>query len=112
MSIGEFAAELLVGVLVLILGYLTGWKGKVNLIHSYQRKNVTPEDKQPFARKVGIGTIILGLGLTLMPVLNWMIGHNIGYYTCIAALLISCIVTGQAVIQYNGSLFGNKKSDK
>ncbi len=109
MTIGEFAGELLIGLLLIGTSYQIGWKENISLLHSYHWRNISQEDRKPFAQKMGIGGMIVGLGIFCMPILNWLLGHEIGYYLGLVAVLVGCVFMGYTVIRYNGFLFAPRK---
>ena len=49
----------IVGIIVIVLG-VQNLKGNIELLHRYHRKRVSDEDRLPFGRKVGTGTVIAG----------------------------------------------------
>ena len=101
----------LVGVVCVILG-ISNMRGNISSIHSYHRHRVSEEDRIPFGRMVGLGTIIVGIGIIIFSVLS-----AIALYTKADALiiistvaLIACIIVGLAVsiyalIKYNKGIF-------
>ena len=56
---------IVIGLICLIFGYLIWKKQKLSLIHEYHWKNVKKEDIPAYARRVGLGLIILGCGILI-----------------------------------------------
>lgn len=54
----------LIGIVLIVIGAMTA-RGNLSLLHSYHIKRVREEDKKPFARIMGIGNIIVGVGLAV-----------------------------------------------
>ena len=59
----------LVGVVCIVLG-ISNMRGNISSLHSYHRHRVSEEDKAPFGKQVGLGTIIIGIGISLFSVLS------------------------------------------
>ena len=57
---GEFIIQILIGIILITIG-ISNMKGNIALLHSYHRKRVKKEDELPFGKKVGIGSIIIGI---------------------------------------------------
>ena len=101
----------LIGILLCALGGVN-MTGNISSLHSYHRKRVREEDKKPFGRLVGIGSIIIGISLAVFGV--FMYEHektqNMLYF------IVGCIVLGVglvvglginffAMIKYNKGIF-------
>ena len=54
----ELLVPVLVGLIVIMLGIIN-LNGNISLLHRYHRKRVAEEDRIPFGRMVGIGTILV-----------------------------------------------------
>ena len=54
----------IVGIIVIILG-IQNLKGNISALHQYHRKRVNEEDRIPFGRKIGAGSIIVGCSVIL-----------------------------------------------
>lgn len=104
MSFEECMFEILVGIFLIYIGYQIGWRGNIRLLHSYHYLNVSEQDVKPFTQKVGIGTIVIGAGILVMPLINWLIGSEIGYYIGAASMAIGVILMICTIIKYNGAL--------
>lgn len=52
------------GAAVIVLG-AENMKGNISTLHRYHRERVSEEDRIPFGRKVGAGTMIVGSALLL-----------------------------------------------
>lgn len=101
----------LIGILLCALGGVN-MTGNISSLHSYHRKRVREEDKKPFGRLVGIGSIIIGISLAAFGV--FMYAHektqNMLYF------IVGCVVLGVglvvglginffAMIKYNKGIF-------
>ena len=54
----------LVGAVCILLG-ISNMKGNISSLHAYHRSRVKEEDRLPFGRLVGVGTILSGVGILL-----------------------------------------------
>ena len=61
---GGCVACALVGVVCILLG-ISNMRGNISSLHAYHRRRVKEEDRLPFGRLVGIGTILSGVGVIL-----------------------------------------------
>ncbi len=52
------------GILISLIGIMN-MKGNISSLHWYHRSRVKEEDRLPFGRKVGLGTIIIGCAVIL-----------------------------------------------
>ena len=102
----EIIIGILVGLLLIFLGYRIGWKYDIKLVHGYHYVNVAPQDKPKFCRLLGIGNLIVGGGCLLSAVLNYALGGKVGYYLGAVVIAIGIIEMLFTIIKYNGSLFG------
>ena len=51
-----------VGIILVVIG-IVNMTGNISSLHSYHRERVTEENRKPFGRMVGIGTILVGVGV-------------------------------------------------
>ena len=98
---------IVLGILIIILG-VSNMKGNISTIHSYHRKRVSEENKMPFARKIGLGTIIIGVGITVFGAISFFENEILTLLSTI--ILIISIVIGMglsfyAMIKYNKGIF-------
>jgi len=101
----------LVGIVCIILG-ISNMRGNISSIHSYHRNRVPEEDRVPFGKQVGLGTIIIGIGTVVFGSLSAItIYTKKDIFTLAgAAILIVSIAAGltlsfRAMIKYNGGIF-------
>ena len=57
-----FIISFFVGVICIILG-ISNRKGNISSLHSYHRHRVSEEDRIPFGKKVGLGTLVIGCAI-------------------------------------------------
>ena len=103
----SFIAPIIIGVVCIILGILN-MCGNISTIHSYHRKRVSEEDRVPFGRLVGLGTMIAGVGLMLFGGASYLAEEmgRTSFSLMGTIALIACLVVGlgaciYATIKYN-----------
>ena len=106
-----FIVTFAVGVVCIVLG-ISNMKGNISSIHSYHRHRVSEEDKIPFGRKVGLGTIIMGVGIILFSALSTLSFYTdnnifvlIGTGVMIASFAAGLALSFYGMIKYNKGIF-------
>ena len=101
----------LVGVLCVLIG-ISNCKGNISSLHSYHHSRVLEEDRIPFGKKVGLGTILCGVGVMLYSIfLAISIHFDLSFLVWIGtAFLAVFFVIGMgisfaAMIRYNKGIF-------
>ena len=108
---GAAITMMVVGIIVCILG-VVNMTGNISSLHSYHTKRVSEENRKPFGKLVGLGTLIIGVALIIYGVLH-LIFELTGMETLVVigtAELIVGIVVGMAfsfyaMKKYNGGIF-------
>lgn len=98
---------IVLGILIIILG-VSNMKGNISTIHSYHRKRVSEENKMPFARKIGLGTIIIGVGITVFGAISFFeneISTLLSTIILIISIVIGMGLSFYAMIKYNKGIF-------
>lgn len=93
----ESFVMVLIGIGIIFLGYLIAFRQMVRLLHSYHYKRVKEEDLPVFCKWSGIGTMIVGVGLVIIPIL----GETVGLILALAGIALGIAV----IIKYNHGLF-------
>ena len=106
-----YIVAILVGLICIILG-IGNMKGNISSLHSYHRNRVSEENRLPFGRMVGLGTIIIGSGVIAMGglsvasiILELSFLIILGYVFLVASLIIGLALSFIAMIKYNGGIF-------
>ena len=101
----------LIGIVCIVIG-IFNFKGNISTLHSYHRKRVSEEERLPFGRLVGLGTIIIGVALILMGGLSfaadfWQkdIYSIIGYIVLIIGFVVGMGLNFYAMFKYNKGIF-------
>ena len=107
----EYIVTFLVGVIFIVLG-ISNMKGNISSLHSYHRNRVSEEDRIPFGKQVGVGTIIIGIGIIVFSVLSAVTLYTendifilLGTVLLIGAIIIGLVISFRAMIKYNKGIF-------
>ena len=107
----SFLVTAALGLLLSILGVIN-MTGNISSLHSYHRKRVTEENKKPFGRLVGMGTIIIGISLVIFGTLNFLSEQLqspplviVGNVALIIGIVIGLAMNFYAMIKYNHGIF-------
>lgn len=106
-----YIISFLVGTLCIVLGGFNA-KGNISSLHSYHRARVSEEDRLPFGRMVGGGTILIGAGICLLSILSAValltertVFTWIGTGILILSLVVGLGLSFCAMIKYNKGIF-------
>ena len=107
----ESLVSVIVGIVCIVIG-ISNRKGNISTLHSYHRKRVTEEDRIPFGKLVGLGTIIIGVSLILMGGFSYVataLQQNIYLFVGMGCLSVGLVVgmgiSFYAMIKYNKGIF-------
>ena len=101
----------LVGVVCIVLG-ISNMRGNISSLHSYHRSRVSEEDRIPFGKQVGLGTIIVGIGIIVFSVLSSVTIYTendifilVGTAVLIIGIILGLVISFRAMIKYNKGIF-------
>ena len=101
----------LVGVVCIVLG-ISNMRGNISSLHSYHRHRVSEEDRIPFGKQVGLGTIIIGVGIMVFSVLSSVTLYTendifilIGTAILIIGIILGLVISFRVMIKYNKGVF-------
>ena len=101
----------LVGVVCIVLG-ISNMRGNISSLHSYHRSRVSEEDRIPFGKQVGLGTIIVGVGIIVFSVLSSVTLYTendifilVGTAVLIIGFILGLVICFRAMIKYNKGIF-------
>ena len=101
----------LVGVVCIVLG-ISNMRGNISSLHSYHRNRVSEEDRIPFGKQVGLGTIIVGIGIIVFGVLSSVTLYTendifilVGTAVLIIGIILGLVISFRAMIKYNKGIF-------
>ena len=99
------------GILVFILGIIN-MTGNISSLHWYHRQRVTEENRKPFGKLVGLGTLIIGLSMIVFGILFLIFEQTqlqafvvIGVIELIVSIIVGMFVSFYAMKKYNGGIF-------
>ena len=106
-----FVSTIAIGVLICVLGIIN-MTGNISSLHSYHRHRVSEEDRKPFGKLVGLGTLIIGLGCIAFGVLS-LIGEKsgqelfvlLGTGVLLVGIIVGLILSFYAMNKYNHGIF-------
>ena len=107
----EIIVTAILGIICIVVGVLNT-KGNISTLHARHRRNVTEENRLPFGRLVGAGTIIIGVGLIfggtflgLSELLSNSTYATVGSVILIVAFVVGLAISFAAMIKYNKGIF-------
>ena len=107
----SFLTTFIVGVVCIVLG-VSNMRGNISSLHSYHRSRVAEEDVLPFGRRVGLGTIIIGVTIVIFSVLSAVtlktdnqIFVTVGTVIMIIGIAVGLIIAFCAMKKYNKGIF-------
>lgn len=99
------------GLLVSILGIIN-MTGNISSLHWYHRQRVTEENRKPFGRLVGLGTLIIGVAIIVYGTLFFIFEQTqleflmiIGTVELILGIVVGLIISFYAMKKYNHGIF-------
>ena len=108
---GAVVGPVILGMFISVLG-ISNMKGNISSVHWYHRSRVTEENRLPFGRMIGLGTIVIGVSVAAMGCLTFIaektgndvfsiIGAGVVIVGSIAGLALSFC----AMFKYNKGIF-------
>lgn len=101
----------ILGVILIVLGIMN-MKGNISSLHWYHRQRVTEEDRKPFGKLVGLGTLIIGIALVISGILFWIsevtatkLWLIIGCVITVVGIVVGLVLSFYAMIKYNKGIF-------
>ena len=108
---GSVIGPIFVGIISVIIGILNT-KGNIASLHWYHRQRVTEENKIPFGKLVGSGTIIIGVSIIMFGLLSLAtkllrieLFEIIGSVLVIIGLVAGLGLSFYAMFKYNKGIF-------
>jgi uncharacterized membrane protein HdeD (DUF308 family) len=107
----DLIITLVIGIILIFIG-IANMKGNISSLHSYHRHRVSEEDRIPFGKKTGLGTIIIGLAVIVSGILKTVASStgNPGFNTAGDVIIAAGLIVGlglsfYAMIKYNKGIF-------
>ena len=102
---------ILLGIFLCVLGRFN-MKGDISSVHRFHRHRLTEEDKAPFGRLVGLGTLIIGIAVIALGCLSLLTERTqnelfvlIGSVIVVIGILIGLAMSLYAMFKYNKGIF-------
>lgn len=102
---------IILGIFIAILG-LFNMKGHISSVHWYHRTRITEENRLPFGRLIGLGTVIIGISLVILGCLIFVAEKTqtelftmIGSAVAAIGIVIGLALSLYAMIKYNKGIF-------
>lgn len=106
-----FITTFIVGGICVILG-ISNTRGNISSLHSYHRHRVSEEDRLPFGRIVGAGTITIGGSVIVFSVLSAItilydkqIFILLGTGIMVIGIIVGLVISFFGMIKYNKGIF-------
>lgn len=107
----EFISTTVIGLLMAIIG-IVNMSGNISSLHWYHRQRVTEENRKPFGKRVGLGTLICGISCMFFGVMSLVFERTsltafiyIGGAGLLIGLAVGIIISLLAIQKYNKGLF-------
>lgn len=100
----SYIGMLAIGLLVSILG-IPNLKGNISSIHWYNRTRVSEADVPKYGKFMGIGTIIIGLSITVTAIISLFIELVPVFILTLVGVIVGVAFMLYAQFKYNGGLF-------
>ena len=107
----EYLIACVVGIVLVVIG-ISQTRGDLSMLHSYHRKRVKEEDKKPFGKLVGLGSIIIGSGIIIAGALSFFaktyvlrVLDVVSLIVIGLSLIVGFILIFYAMIKYNKGVF-------
>ena len=107
----ESIVTIILGVVFIVIG-ISNRKGNISTLHSYHRNRVSEENRIPFGKLVGLGTIIIGISLILFGGLKYLsetlkndIFSMIANFVFVPGMVAGLGFSFYAMKKYNNGIF-------
>ena len=101
----------ILGVILIVLGVMN-MKGNISSLHWYHRQGVAEEDRKPFGKLVGLGTLIIGIALVISGILFWIsevtateLWLIVGCVITVVGIVVGLVLSFYAMVKYNKGIF-------
>lgn len=100
----EYIILLILGVCFIILG-IVNIKGNISSIHWYNRRKITQETSKQYGKAMGIGSVIIGLSMSITAILQMIFKIETLWYIAVAGIIIGLIFMLYGQTKYNKGIF-------
>ena len=106
-----FLIVAVLGTMICVLGAIN-MTGNVSSLHWYHRQRVTEEDRKPFGRLVGFGTLLIGASMIVFGALYLAFERtqvaalvSVGVALLLVGVIVGLIISFYAMLKYNKGIF-------
>ena len=93
------------GIVLILIG-LSNRKGKINSLHSYHRKRVSEQNRLPFGKLVGTGTMMIGISLIVAGALTFFgMSETVQESVILIGFVPGIGIICYAMFKYNKGIF-------
>ena len=107
----SFITTAALGLLVCVFGIIN-MTGNISTLHSYHRKRVREEDRKPFGKLVGLGTLIIGVAMIVFGAMMLAFEKTqldlyaiLGTVLLIVGIVLGTVISFYAMMKYNKGIF-------
>jgi len=100
---GAFIIQVIIGLILIVVG-IFNMKGNISMLHSYHRKRLK-EDIIPFGKKVGIGSIIIGITIIIAAIFTILNYTYISNAILAVGFIVGLVIIFYALFKYNKGIF-------
>lgn len=107
----EAVITAILGIACIVLG-IFNMRGHISTLHSYHRKRVSEENRLPFGRLVGLGTVIIGASIIVFSVFSAVRAMTenalftvIGSVVMTVGIIVGLGISFYAMKKYNKGIF-------
>ena len=91
----------LVGIVLILLGYMVWKKEKISLFHDYHYDKASEEDKKAFCTISGIGVVLIGIGLFITSIIIGITNSMWSFIPFVVGFVVGLIMLIYSGIKYN-----------
>lgn len=91
----------LVGIVLILLGYMVWKKEKISLFHDYHYDKVSEEDKKAFCTISGIGVVLIGIGFFITAIIIGITNSMWSFIPFVVGFVVGLIMLIYSGIKYN-----------
>ena len=101
----ELILMLVIGGIFVFIGFRIWKKEQITLIHDYHYSKVSAQDKKPYTEQMGKACIIMGIGMLLTGIIDYITKTPYGWVCFIVFFIFGMTMMVRAQIKYNGGIF-------
>ena len=101
----ELILMLVIGGTFVFIGWRIWKKEQITLIHDYHYSKVSVQDKKPYTEQMGKACIIMGIGMLLTGIVDFITKTPFGWVCFITFFIFGMTMMVRAQKKYNGGIF-------